>query len=179
MSRNQQEESQYAGGSFIPATGVTEYVPKTELLATYEKVGNVLQEQYNTKRKEYDALENAMANFQVFDKETDDPHVQRINGFLKASMEEIRKDDAWHRAGNLMRDVTKGITGDAALKSIAAQVTRYTAEKNEFDEEAKKNISQIVKSFEDARTAKFIQYFVGNGALSKTELETVLPIYLD
>ncbi len=46
-------------------------------------------------------------------------------------------------------------------------------------EEAKKNISQIVKSFEDARTAKFIQYFVGNGALSKTELETVLPIYLD
>jgi len=46
-------------------------------------------------------------------------------------------------------------------------------------DEAKKNISQIVKSFEDPRTAKFIQYFVGNGALSKTELESVLPIYLD
>jgi hypothetical protein len=46
-------------------------------------------------------------------------------------------------------------------------------------EEAKKNIHQIVKSFQDSRTSKFIQYFVGNGALSKTELETVLPIYLD
>lgn len=46
-------------------------------------------------------------------------------------------------------------------------------------EDAKKNIRQIVKSFEDPRTTKFIQYFVGNGALSKTELETVLPIYLD
>lgn len=46
-------------------------------------------------------------------------------------------------------------------------------------EEAKNNILKIVKSFEDPRTAKFIQYFVGNGALSKTELESVLPIYLD
>lgn len=46
-------------------------------------------------------------------------------------------------------------------------------------EEAKKNIYQIVKSFQDTRTEKFIQYFVGNGALSKTELESVLPIYLD
>lgn len=46
-------------------------------------------------------------------------------------------------------------------------------------EEAKKNIYQIIKSFQDPRTEKFIQYFVGNGALSKTELECVLPIYLD
>jgi len=46
-------------------------------------------------------------------------------------------------------------------------------------DEAVKNIHQIVHSFEDPRTAKFIQYFVGNGALSKTELETVLPIYLN
>jgi adenine-specific DNA-methyltransferase len=46
-------------------------------------------------------------------------------------------------------------------------------------EDAKKKIHQIVASFQDPRTAKFIQYFVGNGALSKTELETVLPIYLD
>ena len=45
-------------------------------------------------------------------------------------------------------------------------------------EEAKKNIHQIMKSFQDSRTAKFIQYFVGNGALSKSELESVLPIYL-
>ena len=41
------------------------------------------------------------------------------------------------------------------------------------------SIDKIEKSFHDERTLKFIQYFVGNGALSKTELETVLPIFLD
>jgi len=46
-------------------------------------------------------------------------------------------------------------------------------------EDAKQKIHQVVKSFEDPRTEKFIQYFVGNGALSKTELETVLPIFVD
>lgn len=46
-------------------------------------------------------------------------------------------------------------------------------------EEATKLIPQIEKSFTDPRTLQFIQYFVGNGALSKTELQTVLPIFLD
>lgn len=41
------------------------------------------------------------------------------------------------------------------------------------------SIDKIEKSFQDERTLKFIQYFVGNGALSKTELETILPIFLD
>lgn len=45
-------------------------------------------------------------------------------------------------------------------------------------EQAAKNINQIKKSFEDKRTLEFIKYFVGNGALSKTELETVLPIFV-
>jgi hypothetical protein len=39
-------------------------------------------------------------------------------------------------------------------------------------------ISQIAASLADARTADFIRQFVGNGALSKTELETVLPIWI-
>ena len=42
------------------------------------------------------------------------------------------------------------------------------------------NISQFEKikaSLNDPRTQQFIQMFVGNGALSKTELETILPIF--
>lgn len=39
-------------------------------------------------------------------------------------------------------------------------------------------ISQIAASLADERTGAFIQRFVGNGALSKTELETVLPIWI-
>ena len=44
-------------------------------------------------------------------------------------------------------------------------------------EEAKTLIPTIEKSFQDPRTLKFIQYFIGNGALSKTELQTILPIF--
>jgi tRNA1(Val) A37 N6-methylase TrmN6 len=36
----------------------------------------------------------------------------------------------------------------------------------------------ILKSLEDERTKQFIEYYVGNGALSKTEIETILPIFL-
>lgn len=46
-------------------------------------------------------------------------------------------------------------------------------------EEAKKNISKVKTSFENKKTLEFIKYFVGNGALSKTELETILPIFVD
>jgi adenine-specific DNA-methyltransferase len=37
--------------------------------------------------------------------------------------------------------------------------------------------AKLEASLEDERTAEFIRYFVGNGGLSKTELETVLPLY--
>jgi adenine-specific DNA-methyltransferase len=40
-------------------------------------------------------------------------------------------------------------------------------------------IALIEVSLEDPRTAEFIELFAGNGALSKSELENVLPIYED
>lgn len=36
---------------------------------------------------------------------------------------------------------------------------------------------KIIKSFNNPRTKKFIQIFLGNNGLSKTELETIFPIY--
>lgn len=39
-------------------------------------------------------------------------------------------------------------------------------------------IEQIAASLGDERTAAFIEQFVGNGALSKTELESVLPVWV-
>lgn len=38
-------------------------------------------------------------------------------------------------------------------------------------------IARVEASLKDPRTAEFIQLFAGNGALSKSELENVLPIY--
>jgi hypothetical protein len=35
----------------------------------------------------------------------------------------------------------------------------------------------VLNSFKDKKTAEFIRYFVGNGALSNTELKHVLPIF--
>jgi hypothetical protein len=43
--------------------------------------------------------------------------------------------------------------------------------------EALANLERVKASLKDARTAEFIRLFVGNGALSKTELETVLPVF--
>jgi hypothetical protein len=40
-------------------------------------------------------------------------------------------------------------------------------------------IEKVYASLRDPRTAQFIQFFVGNGALSKTELESCLPIWLN
>lgn len=40
-------------------------------------------------------------------------------------------------------------------------------------------IKKVYASLQDKRTAQFIQYFVGNGALSKSEIESCLPIWLD
>ena len=36
---------------------------------------------------------------------------------------------------------------------------------------------QVLESFQDERTQRFISIFLGNNGMSKTELEQVLPIY--
>jgi len=41
----------------------------------------------------------------------------------------------------------------------------------------KEILLRIMKSFKDERTHKFIEYYTGNGALSKSEIESILPIF--
>ena len=48
-----------------------------------------------------------------------------------------------------------------------------------INDEAKNNIAIIKKSLDDTRTNDFIRMFIGNGAISKTELENVFPIFID
>lgn len=45
-------------------------------------------------------------------------------------------------------------------------------------ENAKKMSPKIIESFKNPKTELFFRWFVGNGAFSKTELETILPIFL-
>lgn len=46
-------------------------------------------------------------------------------------------------------------------------------------QKAKRSIPKVLSSFRNEKTHRFIEMFVGNGALSKTELETILPIFGD
>jgi len=45
------------------------------------------------------------------------------------------------------------------------------------NEEAKNNFTRILASLADPRTTRFLSMFSGNNALSKTELETMIPIF--
>lgn len=45
------------------------------------------------------------------------------------------------------------------------------------EEELIKMYENIIKSFKKPKTKKFIEIFLGNNSLSKTELETIFPIY--
>jgi hypothetical protein len=42
-----------------------------------------------------------------------------------------------------------------------------------------KLFKKIIKSFEDERTGRFVELYLENGGLSKTELESVFPIFID
>lgn len=44
-------------------------------------------------------------------------------------------------------------------------------------EQALETYKKIIRSFENPKTKKFIKMFLGNNGLSKTELETIFPIY--
>lgn len=45
--------------------------------------------------------------------------------------------------------------------------------------EALASIQKVLASLQNEKTNQFIKYFVGNGALSKTEIEKCLPIWID
>lgn len=68
------------------------------------------------------------------------------------------------------------------LNAVIADFPSYYAENHvnvirPKTEEAKARISAVYASLQNERTAQFIRYFVGNGALSKTEIENCLPIW--
>jgi type I restriction-modification system DNA methylase subunit len=70
-----------------------------------------------------------------------------------------------------------------SLNAVIADYPEYYAENHvnvirPLNSKAEKLIPQILKSLKDEKTKLFIKYFVGNGALSKSEIEGCLPIYI-
>lgn len=78
--------------------------------------------------------------------------------------------------------VERGYGNSFRLNSAYTELQNFYAENHvnvvlPVKEGAVENLKRVQKSFEDERTKEFIRLFVGNGALSATELETILPIY--
>ncbi len=68
------------------------------------------------------------------------------------------------------------------LQAVIADYPAYYAENHvnvikPITDEARRQIDVVYKSLHDERTGKFIQFFVGNGALSKSEIQHCLPIW--
>jgi type I restriction-modification system DNA methylase subunit len=45
--------------------------------------------------------------------------------------------------------------------------------------EAIDNLKIVIKSFQDERSHQFIKWFIGNGSISATDLETIIPIFIN
>jgi adenine-specific DNA-methyltransferase len=78
--------------------------------------------------------------------------------------------------------VERGYGNSFRLNSAYTELKNFYAENHvnvilPVKEDAIENLKRVQKSFEDERTKEFIRLFVGNGAMSATELETILPIY--
>lgn len=43
--------------------------------------------------------------------------------------------------------------------------------------EAAVNLARVIKSFQDDRCQTFVKWFIGNGSISATDLETIIPIF--
>jgi len=70
------------------------------------------------------------------------------------------------------------------LKPILVDLPAYYCENHvnvirPVTEDAEARIEDVLKSLQHPRTSEFIHSFTGNGALSKTELECCVPIWLD
>lgn len=44
-------------------------------------------------------------------------------------------------------------------------------------EGAVKNLDRVIKSFQDERSKKFVKWFMGNGSMTATDMETLIPIF--
>ena len=43
--------------------------------------------------------------------------------------------------------------------------------------EAEKNLVKVMESFKDGRTLQFVKWFIANGSMSATDLETIIPVF--
>ncbi len=78
--------------------------------------------------------------------------------------------------------VERGYGNNYRFNSVLVHLTDFYAENHinviyPKTPEAVPHLERVMKSFKDERSRQFIQWFIGNGSMSATELETLLPIF--
>ena len=78
--------------------------------------------------------------------------------------------------------VERGYGNSYSFNSVLVNLKEFYAENHinvvyPKTPDAAENLEKVAKSFQDDKSQNFIKWFVGNGLLSSTELETLIPIF--
>lgn len=78
--------------------------------------------------------------------------------------------------------VDRGYGNSYTFNSVIVEMKDFYAENHinviyPKSPEAANNLSRVMESFKNEKTQTFIKYFIGNGAISATDLETIIPIF--
>lgn len=78
--------------------------------------------------------------------------------------------------------VERGYGNSFSFNSVLVELEEFYAENHinviyPIGSEATCHLERVLKSFQDERSKQFVRMFVGNGSISATELETLMPIW--
>jgi adenine-specific DNA-methyltransferase len=78
--------------------------------------------------------------------------------------------------------VERGYGNSFSFNSVLVELEEFYAENHinviyPKTDEAVENLNVVMRSFQDERSQKFVKWFIGNGSISATDLETIIPIF--
>lgn len=78
--------------------------------------------------------------------------------------------------------VERGYGNSFSFNSVLVDLKNFYAENHiniiyPKTSDAVENLNKVIKSFQDERTQKFVKLFIGNGSISATDLENIIPIF--
>jgi len=78
--------------------------------------------------------------------------------------------------------VERGYGNGFSFNAVLCTLEKFYAENHlnviyARSKENEKNLEQVLESFKDKRSMEFINMFIGNGMMSSTELETLMPVF--
>ncbi len=78
--------------------------------------------------------------------------------------------------------VERGYGNSFSFNAVLVELKEFYAENHinviyPKTEEGLLNLKRVIKSFHDERSKKFMKWFIGNGSVSATDIETLVPIF--